>query len=73
MDLDIGMSREGLRKLANDILAECNRESAVQGIEIVRYIQANGRGPELTLTFNNNDMEDRDDVTEDTAYWEMDR
>jgi hypothetical protein len=74
MELDIGMSREGLRKLANEILAECDRNpGAPSDVEIVRYVKANGPGPELVLTFSNDDMEDRDDITEDTAFWEMQR
>jgi hypothetical protein len=69
MELDIGMTRVGLRKLAHDILAQCESKGTV---EVVRYITANRTGePELTLTLNNQDMEDRDDIREDTAYWDM--
>lgn len=72
MDITIGMSRAGLTKLANDILAECAANPDSEGIEITRCIAHNGPGSELVLRFNNDngDMEGRDDVTADTAYWE---
>lgn len=70
MELDIGMSCEGLRKLANDILLECDRRGS-RNIEVVRRVEANDSGPELRLAFTNDDMEDRDDVSEGTAYWEL--
>lgn len=69
MDLDIGMSRKGLLKLAHELITACDSDSA--NVEIMLYAQPNGRGDELVLTFNNDDMENRDDVTEDTVYWEM--
>jgi hypothetical protein len=72
MELCIGMSRAGLRKLAKEILVQCDETNPAVAVEIVRYIEANGRGPEMTLLLSTDDMEDRDDVTEDTAYWEMD-
>jgi hypothetical protein len=71
MELEIGMTRVGLRKLAHDILAQCESKGTV---EVIRYITPNRTGDsELTLTLGNTDMEDREDIHEDTAYWDMAR
>jgi hypothetical protein len=71
MDITIGLSRAGLTKLANDILAECASTPEPFTVEWSRLIEHNGPGALLTLRLNNGDMENRDDVTADTAYWEQ--
>lgn len=68
MDINIGMTREGLRKLADEIIEQFDSE---QGIEVERYIEHNGSGPELKLVLNNDDMEGDHIASPDTAYWEQ--
>lgn len=71
MNIEIGMSRVGLRSFANDILTACDEHSEGQGIEVCLTAQPNGSGPELTITLDNDDMEDRDDLSDDVAYWTL--
>jgi hypothetical protein len=71
MELEIGMSRAGFRKLAKEILSACDSPDT---IEVTRYIEPNANdGSTLTLSFNNMDMENRDDVDANTGLWDMTR
>lgn len=72
METNISMTREGLRKFAHNILAECDAHSEDQAIEISLEAEHNGSGPALTLVFNNDDMERSGDdaLPPETAYWE---
>lgn len=73
MELTIGMRKAGLRKLGEELIAVCDQSDAdgtTSVAEVTRYIPANGQGPELTLTFGNEDME-RDDVAEHESFYEL--
>jgi hypothetical protein len=73
MEIQVGMKKAGLRKLGEDLIAACDRadaDGATTVERVTRYIPANGQGEELTLGFDNDDMESAD-VAEDQSYYEL--
>lgn len=70
MEIEVGMTRSGLRKLADRILAECDTHHDDQGIEVLIVAEHNGRGPSLTIRLSNEDMEGDHIPSPDSAYWE---
>lgn len=72
MEISIGMTREGLRRLAAEIVTQCDLHSEDEGIEITRRIEHNdGTDPGLTLVLGNTDMEGDHVMSPDTALWEQ--
>lgn len=70
-ELMISMSREGLQAFAERLQTACTVSAhGGGGVEVELEAEYNGTGPNLLLRFDNDDMEDRDDVGPDTAYWE---
>lgn len=69
-EIYIGMTREGMRKLAENIVAECDRDNAGEVIEVSFEAEHNGSEQSLRITFNNDDMEREPALSPDTAYWE---
>lgn len=69
--ITIGMPRAGLKKLGERLVAEAGKEGEV---EVVRYnITSNdGDGPDLTLKFTNDGMDEGRGEAIDAAYWEKD-
>ncbi len=63
MEINLGLTTAGLRKLADEINAACDEGT----VEVTRYFEPNGPGQELTVVFNNDDMDDR---PENAAFWE---
>lgn len=82
MILNIGANSAKLRSFANEILAECDRVEArphpetgtpAQNLEVTMYAHQNGAGGrEVTLSFNNDDMEGRDDIDPDLILVDFD-
>jgi hypothetical protein len=69
MEINIGMTREGFRKLANEINAQL--AIPLGCVEVERYVEHNGSGPELKLVLSDDDMSGDHITSPDAAYWEQ--
>jgi hypothetical protein len=69
MNISIGMTRVGFRKLAEDILRQLN-ESPAPGIEVRIEAEHNGYGSRRTFVLNNDDMQGDHIPNPDVVYWE---
>jgi hypothetical protein len=78
MVINVGASCAKLRSIALDMLAACDSAEAAgedqprQNIEVTVYALEDGTQQDVTFTFNNDDMEGRDDLDPDMVLVEVD-
>lgn len=70
--IEVGMTRTGLMKLAQDILTTFASEDGETDLTIYGK-QNTGRGEEVQIRISNEDMEGREDIKPDDVFVEIER
>jgi hypothetical protein len=76
MVINVGASCAKLRSIALDLLAACDSAESAgeahprQDIDVTIYALEDGTQRDMTITFNNDDMEGRDDLDPDMVLVE---